>query len=192
MSRICLVCTSKDRSRIEREMLRGVNLSDLARRYNTPYQSIYYHYQNHISRDMVARRSEDLAENLLGELETVLNEVKTIYATATDRGDGPLALKALAETRTCLELLAKVRFNERQLRELENENLKLRMASTEPDPEAEKLFSDSLQHLTFNETLLLGRINDKRLTGTNETIVADGNPDLTEMLSHPERFVNTA
>ena len=107
----CKICNHSDRLSIDREIVQGKNRSAIARKYGLTHDNIDYHAKNHITRQLAtAMQRKETAESfdLLDKIETILSRTERIFKRNYDKEKDGLALKALSESRSTIELLAKI------------------------------------------------------------------------------------
>ena len=111
MAQACQVCNHPKRINIDRQIVAGSSLSKISKEYGVSYGSLYGHAQNHITRQLAtAMQKKEMTESmdLLGRIETLLARAEKIFHRNYDKGKDGLALKALGESRSTIELLAKI------------------------------------------------------------------------------------
>ncbi len=111
MTQVCQTCNHPNRLEIDRAICRGVSLSQIARKYGVSRDSVGYHAEHHLSRQLAkAWEKKELAEgmDLLGRIEGILSKAETIFNRNYAKQKDGMALKALAEQRCTIELLAKI------------------------------------------------------------------------------------
>ena len=107
----CTVCRHADRHAVDRELLASVPFRNIAARFGLSTGALQRHHREHLASDLVrAKDAEDLAnaDALLQEVRRLHQHAAGILADAEANGDGRLALSAIREARTTLELLAKL------------------------------------------------------------------------------------
>ncbi len=111
MSQACSICNHPKRLSIDREIVEGKSHTGISRKYGVSDQSISSHAQNHLSRQLVqAWQKKELTEsmNLLSRIEDVLSKAENIFNRNYLLKKDDLALRALSEQRSTIELLCKV------------------------------------------------------------------------------------
>ena len=106
----CTVCQHVSRDAIERSLIHGEPMRDLAGRYSISKSALCRHKSSHLPEALVkAQESKEIArgESLIEEVEVLMARTDTIYAECVAGGDMRLALSAIREKRGCLELLGK-------------------------------------------------------------------------------------
>ena len=107
----CSVCQHVSRAAIDRSLVHGEPMRDVAGRYSISKSALHRHKEAHLPKALVrAQEAQEIvrAESLLGEVGTLLARTDTIYTESVANGDMRLALGAIREKRGCLELLGKV------------------------------------------------------------------------------------
>ena len=110
MPRTCLACASPQREEIDKALVEGVPLRNIAERVPISPQSLLRHKQ-HVSQVMVEaseRREERLGDNLLDEMRRVLSKAWELLGRAESEGDHRASIVALREVRECLESLGEM------------------------------------------------------------------------------------
>ena len=112
MATSCRVCRHRKRAAIERELLKGATLRDVAERFGLSYSSVHRHRKNgHISATL-ARATDELetfeARGLAAELTDLKNRARGILDRAEAADDLRSALGAIRELRGLLERVAKI------------------------------------------------------------------------------------
>jgi predicted DNA-binding protein YlxM (UPF0122 family) len=110
VARICTICTHPQRENIDREIIAGESLRNLAKQYNVSYSAINRH-KKHVPESLArAREAEEVsqADNLLAQVKELQDRATRILDKAEKSGDFSTALKAIREAKGCLELLAKL------------------------------------------------------------------------------------
>lgn len=107
MPRVCTVCASPDRKKIEKALLAGRPDLAIARSFAISRDAIRRHKKTCISNEIHSKKQE-LADRLLDEIGELHGIVRCTLTTAQKQKDGRLALAAVGEARKNLELLAKL------------------------------------------------------------------------------------
>lgn len=76
MSKPCRICCDSRRLKIDQQLVKGDNMSEISRQFNIPYSTICNHKQNHLSRQLL--KSQEIRE--LTMAETVAKDVSSIYS----------------------------------------------------------------------------------------------------------------
>lgn len=111
MGQTCLVCVSEFRNEMEKKMIRGANLTEMAQEYNISYDSIWKHKENHLPKalsEVLIKKDLTFKYNLINELEEMMTSAKEIYQRNVDQGKDLLALKCLTESRSVIETYSKI------------------------------------------------------------------------------------
>lgn len=160
--RVCQICSDINRIEIDRAVVKGGNISKIAKEYSVPYQSLYNHAQRHVSHQLVAAYQKKNAIerlNLLSEIEELLHRTKAILDTAESEGKLGIALKAIAEARGSYELLSKIAFSLHQARVSELELERVQDGTAEIETEEE--FQERLSVLSYAEIEMLEKLIEK-------------------------------
>lgn len=113
MPQTCSVCKHPKRASIEAALLRNISLRKIAEEHGASAWSIHRH-SKHVARVIAKAASEEArqvteASNLLGRVESLLDECREIAKNAKENKAWPAAVAALREVRSCVELLARLR-----------------------------------------------------------------------------------
>jgi hypothetical protein len=156
MGQVCSICNHPKRVEMDRELVQGKSYAMVGSEFGVSWQSLRNHKENHLSRQLVqAYNKQGLAESmdLLGRIDKILSRAEKIFQRNYDKGDVPgdtLALKALGEQRSTIELLAKISayLHEARLAELQNSREHF-------EAEQEALTQERLARLTTDELKML-------------------------------------
>jgi len=110
MPRTCLACSSPDRSAIEKSLVSGEPLRNIAKRVSISPAGLLRH-KSHVARSIVKaseRREEQLGDNLLDEMRRVQQKAWELLAKTESEGDHRASIVALREVRECLESLGQM------------------------------------------------------------------------------------
>jgi hypothetical protein len=110
MPRTCLACASPERASIEKALVTGEPLRNIAKRVSISPAGLLRH-KTHVAQAIVRageRREEQLGDNLLDEMRQVLRKAWELLAKAEAEGDHRGAIVALREVRECLESLGEL------------------------------------------------------------------------------------
>lgn len=156
MPRSCQVCNHPKRLQIDREIIDGKSKSGIASGYGVPAHSLSYHAEHHLSRQLTqAYEKKGLAESmdLLSRIDKILSRAEKIFTRNYEKnnmGGDTLALKALGEQRSTIELLAKISayLHQARLAELENNQNHFQQ-------EQQALRQEGMARLSFDELEVL-------------------------------------
>lgn len=112
MPRSCTVCTHPERPAIDGELVSGTSLRNIAEQFRLTVTSLHRHKHGHVPVALAkARDAQKVAdgEGLLGQIQKLTVEARTIKSMAEDKGDLRTALSAIRELVRMVELLAKLR-----------------------------------------------------------------------------------
>ena len=110
MPRTCLACASPERASIDKALVEGVPLRNIAEHVPISPQSLLRHRQ-HVNQAIVKaseRREERLGDNLLDEMSRVLSKAWELLGRTESEGDHRASIVALREVRECLESLGEM------------------------------------------------------------------------------------
>lgn len=111
MSRVCTVCTHADLQEINRQLVCGEPIADVARKYALSWDAVDRHRKNHLPDALVASPSAEevtQADNLLAQIEQYKTEINEMKDEARAGGNLDLALKAIDRALKAIELQSKV------------------------------------------------------------------------------------
>jgi hypothetical protein len=110
MSRKCLACCNPDRASIDKALVVGEPLRNIAKRVSLSPAGLLRH-KNHVSQSIVKaaeRREECLGDNLLDEMRRVQRKTWELLSRTESEGDHRASIVALREVRECLESLGEM------------------------------------------------------------------------------------
>ncbi len=111
MPRKCTVCEHEKVEEINRLLLKGVPLRDLAGRYSVSKTALHRHKKSHLPAELTkAREAQDVtkADSLLDQVTELRDKALSILDKAEQAGDLRTALQGVREAKGCLELLARL------------------------------------------------------------------------------------
>ena len=154
MGQVCLICTHPNRDAMERAIVKGTSLRQLAKDYGVGYDSLYNHSKEHIPKSLVeafSRVELSTKYDLLMEIEDILHKAKDIFDRNYEAKKDAIALKSLGETRNTIDLLARIihQYHQTKLLELEIAEKQEKVAGRGNNTAYEK----ALQALTFDELI---------------------------------------
>lgn len=184
MANLCATCNHPNRIEIDRALIQGKAVSVLSRKHGVSANSLHYHKENHLTRQLVtAMEKKQLTEdfNLLERIDDILNKAKDIFDRNYAKKRDGIALKALKEQRSTIELLAKISFALHEVKKLEGEHL-----SQQQVEEQEQEYMESLKILTFEELVIYQKLTEK-IESQDKTIVikADKEPKRKKLETKP-------
>ena len=112
MGRQCTVCAHVDLEEINKLLLSGTSLRDIAGQYDLSKTALARHKESHIPELLLKSQEvkETLqADNLLDQIVYYESEARRFKGLAESQGDLELALKAVDRALKCLDLFAKAR-----------------------------------------------------------------------------------
>ena len=110
MPRTCLACASSERQAIDKALVAGEPLRDIARRVSISKDGLARH-KDHVATAVVKaeeRREERLGDNLLDEMRRVQHKAWELLSKTEQDGDHRGSIVALREVRECLESLGEM------------------------------------------------------------------------------------
>ena len=157
MPRKCTVCEHEKVEEINRLLLEGVSLRDLAGRYSVSKTALHRHKESHLPAELTkAREAREIAkaDSLLDQVTELRDKALSILDKAEQAGDLRTALQGVREAKGCLELLARL---QGELQEQATVNvlinpqwLSLRtviLQTLEPYPEARLRLAEALREV---------------------------------------------
>ncbi len=111
MPRRCTVCEHEKVEEINRLLLEGVSLRDLAGRYSVSKTALHRHKESHLPAELTkAREAREIAkaDSLLDQVTELRDKALSILDKAEQAGDLRTALQGVREAKGCLELLARL------------------------------------------------------------------------------------
>lgn len=113
MTRTCTVCRSERLGDVDRDIVRGVPLRDIAKRYGLTTSSVARHKAAHplamrgdvVEAVVVAQAERDRVAELKREADALLRKARSLLSTAEDAGAVSVALSALRESGRLVEML---------------------------------------------------------------------------------------
>ena len=110
--RRCTICTHPEATAIDRALIAGTPLRNIAEQFRLAVTSLHRHKNAHIPAALArAKDAADVAgaDSLLARLEELTSEAHRLKGKAERRGDIRTALSAVRELVRMVELLAKLR-----------------------------------------------------------------------------------
>lgn len=107
MPRTCLACFSPERQAIDKALVAGEALRNIAKRVSISPAGLLRH-KSHVAQTIVKareKREERLGDNLLDEMRRVQRKAWELLAKTESEGDHRGSIVALREVRECLESL---------------------------------------------------------------------------------------
>lgn len=148
----CTICLHKSRKDIDRAIVEGNAVAAVARDFSVPYSTLWAHAQSHLSKTIVkAHEKQELviANDLMDRINSIIARAERIFTRNYEKGKDHTALKALAEQRSTIDLLAKISYQLHQARMAELQLLKEKKIDIRAEEQAE--FNQALEYLTFDE-----------------------------------------
>ena len=110
MAKHCSVCTHEQNEAINLEMLKGVPVRSIGKKYGISPSALQRH-KDHIPRQLVvSKEAQEVAEasSVMQRLFELDSRVDEIFLQATSNEDPKLALRALKELREVTSIIAKL------------------------------------------------------------------------------------
>lgn len=174
MTQVCSICIHKHRFELEKEIVTGCNLRQLAKEYDVDYQSLYNHSINHVSKSIAkAMEKKELTHSmdLLARIESILQRADDIFTRNYRAKKDDLALKALSEQRNTISLLNNIAAQLTHAKQLEYEMNKEKFKDSEE--EVARLYGEGLACLTEREKKILQQIINKVRNKSDVIILPD-------------------
>jgi len=111
MARVCTVCAHAEREAIDKLLIAGVALRDIAGRYGLSKSSLERHKANHVPAALAqAKEAAEVAQadDLLGELRKLQKITMGLLSQGYSAGDLRVAVAAVGQARANLELMAEI------------------------------------------------------------------------------------
>ena len=111
MPQTCSICRHERRKMIDGELIEGVPLRDIARRYGVSKDALARHKSEHLPERLSRAKAAETvasADNLLDQLDQLRKRAMSLLDQAEAAGDFSTALRGVREARACLETLAEV------------------------------------------------------------------------------------
>jgi len=110
MPRTCLACSSPEREAIDKALVTGEPLRNIAKRVSISPAGLLRH-KNHVAQTIMTaseKRDEELGHNLLDEMRRVQRKAWELLARTESEGDHRGSIVALREVRECLSALGEL------------------------------------------------------------------------------------
>jgi hypothetical protein len=107
----CKVCRHKKRKEIDRMLVDGASLRDIAKQFSVTSAALHRHHAKHIPATLAAAKEATEAANadtLLARIQRLIDDGQDILKRAKQAKEWSAALSAIGQLRGCFELLAKV------------------------------------------------------------------------------------
>jgi hypothetical protein len=111
MARRCTVCSHPDRPAVDRSLVDGRDVRDLAACYEVSKSAVDRHRASHLPAALAQARAAAVvaqADDLLDEVQRLKARAVSILDAAEQKGKYAAAIMALREARSCIELLAEM------------------------------------------------------------------------------------
>jgi hypothetical protein len=157
---MCGVCQSVNVLQINEQIAAGNGLAAIGRQFKIPYHVVYNHAQNHLSRGL-SKRSTDDQEKILDDMLVTKQRLEDMLLKAGEKGHTSIQLKIMSELRACNEQWIKITNNLEQARLHELEAMRLSQTPTEDKKAKDVQFQEKLSVLTFAEGCMLEKLSQK-------------------------------
>lgn len=174
MSNACLICQSANRLAIDREVVEGINLSKIAKKFNVSYHSLYAHSQKHITRQLLAVADKKLmieGNELLETITKIITRAERIFKRNYIAKKDLLALKALDSQRNTIQLLSNI---SAQLHAAKIAELQLSKDNGEDvKAQQEAIYQEKIVILSIEELKVYQRLVNKITNQNADIIISD-------------------
>lgn len=130
MPRVCTICTHDRRAEIDKALVDGEPLRNIAGRFGTSATTLHRHKAEHLPVALVkatAAAEVAQADDLLAQVRDLQRRSLDILAQAENAGDLRVALAAIGQARGNLELLARL------LGELQDQRVQIAVLVASPE-----------------------------------------------------------
>jgi hypothetical protein len=175
MGMACTICNHPSRLDIDRAVVQGQSYNSVARRFRIDSNSLAHHAHVHLSRQLVqAYEKKELTEgmNLLGRIDKLLLHAEQIFERNFNRRRDLVALRALAEQRCTIDMLARISMYLHEARAAELQAAQARDDAQAAQDEAE-FITMMCDRLTTAEMEMWQRLAAKIRGETDEVVVPD-------------------
>ena len=106
----CTICPHEKLEEINRALMSGLSLRNVAQRFSVSMHSLHRHKRHIPARMVQAQQAKEVtkADTLLEQVVELRDKAMSILEQAEQAGDLRTALQGIKEARACLELLAKL------------------------------------------------------------------------------------
>lgn len=111
MSRVCTICTHKDREEIDRRLIRGNSIAGIARYFAVSEDALGRHFENHVPDSLMASPSAQemaRADVLLDDLKSIRTRTEDLLRKADAAGEIRSLPGFLRELREQIKLMAEL------------------------------------------------------------------------------------
>ena len=111
MPQTCSICTHPERDAIDAELLSGTANRRIATQYSLSEAAVRRHRKSHLPAELIQAQEAQAvaqADDLLAQVVSLKDKALKILGQAETEGDLRTALAAIRETRSTLELLARL------------------------------------------------------------------------------------
>lgn len=110
MPRVCTICSHYDIDKIDKQILEGISLRNIAERYSLSATSVHRH-KKHLKVNLLkANEVKEMAraDTLLEQVKDLQSRALSVLYKAEESQDWRAANGAIREARACIELLGKL------------------------------------------------------------------------------------
>lgn len=173
MTMICKICTHPNKLEIDRAIVKGGALAAIVKNFGVPYNSLYNHARNHLSRQLgQAYNKLQLQEdfNLLQRVDQILTRAEDIFKRNYRKGKDTVALKALDSQKGTIELLAKISYSFHQAKLAEIELARIESGEQDQDL-IQSQIAENIAVLTPKERAVLKQLVLKMASQDEKMVV---------------------
>ena len=155
----CTVCQHPQLQEIEKQIIEDVPHTTIANQYDLGNQAVRNHSINHLPKRLVlARKRKEMQHNesILDHLNKIVSDTRNILDDAIDQDQKGLALKAIKEARSNMELLSKIAVKQREY-EKEDEQREQRKDDAKFAKGIEYLTTPELEALSYLQCKIIER-----------------------------------
>jgi len=174
MANRCIICTHDQRLEIDRAIVENGNLSAISRQFDVPYDSLVRHAKSHLSRQLSQAYEKISLQkdfDLLGRVDKILKKCEDIFNRNYEQKKDGLALKALSEQRSTIDLIQRISYNLHQAKIMELQLMQEQNGETEES--AKWKFIEKVSVLNDEELKVLLRLQNKVMHKNQDKIICN-------------------
>jgi len=161
MGRVCQICSDNRRLAIDKELVKGGNMTKIAEKYAISYSSLANHKNAHLTRQLVtATRIREVThlEGIASDISSVYYKVMNALTMAEKKGKSYLFLECCRELRAYSEFLLKMEATFRRIEEQESNR-----SCTCPRADVVQIDVSGLDDITLHKLMKL--LSEARVEG---------------------------
>lgn len=175
MSNVCQVCQHKDRLAIDRKIVLGGVLTELASEFGVEYHNLWQHAHNHVTKQLaqaMEKKSLIQGNELLDIVTKIIQRADDIFTRNYNAKRDDMALKALSEQRNTIQLLSNI---SAQLHSAKMAELELQERKKGDNEEQRKTeYVKNLSILSIDELKVYERLQYKVFHQNADKIISNG------------------